>query len=337
MRQPGARDRPPPRPDPPLLRLRHARARAAQRAPGGGLVDPGAAAHARAADGRDRALHRGVLPARAAAPAAARRAAQRGSRRAAARDRSASSLLFRVVSHRKEQKEALRKEREERERKATRGQAAQAHGRLRRGRACWCRGGRGRAWWSLAGGERAAGTTTPPRRCSPTAAACPSSASSTSTAAARPPAASSRARRAAAWRPHHDPRRAGEVQHQPAHHRAGTTRSPADDGAYGEAPPDEELVHNLEHGRVIIWFKPSLPKDERADLKALFDEDTYQMVSCPAATCPTRWRRAPGTREPAPGGTGRLLRLRARSTPRILDALRAFRDEHRSNGPEPVP
>ena len=58
-------------------------------------------------------------------------------------------------------------------------------------------------------------------------------------------------------------------------------RVPADDGAYSTAPTDEQLVHNLEHGRVIIWFKPSLPEDERADLKALFDEDTYQMVLVP--------------------------------------------------------
>ena len=56
---------------------------------------------------------------------------------------------------------------------------------------------------------------------------------------------------------------------------------PADDGEYSDAPTDEQLVHNLEHGRVIIWFKPSLPRNERADLKALFNEDTYQMVLVP--------------------------------------------------------
>ena len=42
----------------------------------------------------------------------------------------------------------------------------------------------------------------------------------------------------------------------------GTSSVPADDGAYSTAPTDEQLVHNLEHGRVIIWFKPSLPKDD---------------------------------------------------------------------------
>ena len=32
---------------------------------------------------------------------------------------------------------------------------------------------------------------------------------------------------------------------------------------------------------MIIWFKKSLPEDQRANLKALFDEDSYQMVLMP--------------------------------------------------------
>jgi hypothetical protein len=111
---------------------------------------------------------------------------------------------------------------------------------------------------------------------------------------------------------------------------------PTDDAAFTEAPQDEELVHSLEHGRVIIWFKPSLPEEARANLKALYDADTYQMIMVPRrdmryAVAATAWNR-----EPEPNGTGRLLGCR-RYNERIFDALRAFRDEHRSNGPEPVP
>ena len=40
--------------------------------------------------------------------------------------------------------------------------------------------------------------------------------------------------------------------------------------------------------------------------------------------------------EPAPNGTGRLL-LCDKYGPKVFDAIRSFRDEHRSNGPEPVP
>ena len=59
---------------------------------------------------------------------------------------------------------------------------------------------------------------------------------------------------------------------------------PAEDGAYDTPPDIKELVHSMEHGRVIIWFKKSLPEDQRADLKALFDDDSYQMLLTPDPT-----------------------------------------------------
>jgi hypothetical protein len=111
---------------------------------------------------------------------------------------------------------------------------------------------------------------------------------------------------------------------------------PAEDGAYSEAPTDEELVHGLEHGRVIIWFKPSLPSDDRANLKALYDEDTYQMFLVPRRNMPYAVAATAWNGDPPPNGRGQLL-LCNELTPEIFDALRAFRDEHRSRGPEPVP
>ncbi len=111
---------------------------------------------------------------------------------------------------------------------------------------------------------------------------------------------------------------------------------PAEDGAYEESPDQKELVHTLEHGRVIIWFKPTLPEDDRANLKALFDEDTYHMVITPDKTmtpvvAATAWNRGP-----TDNGTGRTLTC-SKITPQTYDAIRAFRDEHRDNGPETVP
>jgi hypothetical protein len=113
-------------------------------------------------------------------------------------------------------------------------------------------------------------------------------------------------------------------------------QEPAPDGAYGDAPQDEQLVHNLEHGRVIVWFKPGLPEGERADLRALFDEDSYQMVMVPRRDMPYAVAASAWNRDPIPNGTGRLLTC-DRMTPEVFDALRAFRDEHRSNGPEAIP
>ena len=112
---------------------------------------------------------------------------------------------------------------------------------------------------------------------------------------------------------------------------------PADDGLYNGTPPrDTELVHEEEHGRVVIWVKPSLPRDARQQIRALFDEDSYQMVvverkNMPFAIAATAW-----SADPAPLGTGRTMGCPSWSE-NVIDALRAFRDEHRSNGPEPVP
>jgi len=113
--------------------------------------------------------------------------------------------------------------------------------------------------------------------------------------------------------------------------------TPAEDGAYDQAPNPKELVHTMEHGRMIIWFKKDAPEKTRADLKALFDEDSYQMVLTPDPTgmkyevAATAW-----TREPTPNGTGHLLGC-AKFDDKTMDALQAFRDEYRGNGPEAVP
>lgn len=111
----------------------------------------------------------------------------------------------------------------------------------------------------------------------------------------------------------------------------------APDGPYTEARDVKEFVHSMEHGRVIVWFRPSLPRDQRANLRALFEDDDYHMILTPDTTrmkyavAATAWNA-----DPVPLGTGRLLGC-ARLTPAAYDALQAFRDEHRDNGPEAVP
>lgn len=112
---------------------------------------------------------------------------------------------------------------------------------------------------------------------------------------------------------------------------------PAEDGAYDKPPDIKELVHSQEHGRVVTWFKKSLPAARRADLKALFDEDSYQMLLTPDPAkmkyqvAATAW-----TRQPTPDGTGHLLACE-KFNDKTLDALQAFRDEYRGNGPEAIP
>lgn len=113
-------------------------------------------------------------------------------------------------------------------------------------------------------------------------------------------------------------------------------QSPAEDGIYGDAPPDVTVPHAMEHGRVVFWVKPSLPEDTRADIAALVQDDDYQMLLIPRSNMPHAVAATAWNGEPAPGGTGRLL-LCDEVNNRTFDALAAFRDEHRSQGAEPVP
>jgi hypothetical protein len=111
---------------------------------------------------------------------------------------------------------------------------------------------------------------------------------------------------------------------------------PAQDGIYGDPPQDEELVHGMEHGRVIFWVKPSLPEDVRANIRALVEDDSYQMFLVPRANMPYAVAATAWDADPAPNGTGKMMTC-DRVDDQTYDALAAFRDEHRSQGPEPIP
>jgi hypothetical protein len=110
----------------------------------------------------------------------------------------------------------------------------------------------------------------------------------------------------------------------------------AQDGIYGDAPADEELVHGMEHGRVIFWVKPSLPEEQRQDIRALVEDDSYQMFLVPRANMPYAVAATAWNADPAPNGSGKLMTC-DQVNDKTYDALAAFRDEHRSQGPEPIP
>src|SRR5439155_23852378 len=113
-------------------------------------------------------------------------------------------------------------------------------------------------------------------------------------------------------------------------------QSPADDGAYSTAPPDVMVVHAQEHGRVIIWFKPSLPRSDRASIKALFDKEKgYHLLLVPRAGMPYQVAATAWNMNPQPLGTGLLMGCPTVQA-RTFDALKDFYDENQGNGPEPI-
>lgn len=103
---------------------------------------------------------------------------------------------------------------------------------------------------------------------------------------------------------------------------------PLTDGAFAGDVPAINSLHALEHGRVAIQYVPELPDAAQGQLLALFDESPAGMTLFPNETLPyevaaTAWRNTLGCES-----------FQGEPT---LAALRAFRDEYRGRGPEPVP
>jgi hypothetical protein len=107
---------------------------------------------------------------------------------------------------------------------------------------------------------------------------------------------------------------------------------PADDGIYdpGNAPAPENWVHTLEHGRIILQYKPGTPERVRSQLETLFNEDVqgrsgYHMVllenntEMDAQVAAVSWTRSITCDE---------------INDRTWDALRAFRDRFVDKAPE---
>lgn len=107
----------------------------------------------------------------------------------------------------------------------------------------------------------------------------------------------------------------------------------ASDGDYvGQgAPPAEKQVHALEHGRILIQYKPGLPKAQVDQLEAVFNEKAgpftpgqYALVFQNATSMPydvgaTAWTHVLGCKS---------------FNPKVFDAIRAFRTKYTLKGPE---
>jgi hypothetical protein len=99
---------------------------------------------------------------------------------------------------------------------------------------------------------------------------------------------------------------------------------PAEDGAYRTTPGNVHLVHSLEHGRIIVQYKPTISKRELARLKGLFDEDPYHMILVPNKRMPyevavTAWGHLAGC---------------DKMTDETFDVIRTFTERYRDKGPE---
>ena len=108
--------------------------------------------------------------------------------------------------------------------------------------------------------------------------------------------------------------------------------SAVDDAIYEEAPPAEQVVHGLEHGRIVVWVRPDASDELLGQIKALYDEDPYHVIVVPRSelkepVAVTAWQ--------APDN-GRILRC-AQPGDEMWDAIRAFKEQYRDKAPEFVP
>jgi hypothetical protein len=103
---------------------------------------------------------------------------------------------------------------------------------------------------------------------------------------------------------------------------------PAPDRAYTVAPPPENYVHSLEHGRIELQYRPGAPAAVREALMGVYREFTHHMLLFPNNTgmdyevAATAWKHRLGC---------------AHFNARVPEALRRFRDAYRDRGPENVP
>lgn len=99
---------------------------------------------------------------------------------------------------------------------------------------------------------------------------------------------------------------------------------PAHAGLYDKAPADGHLVHSLEHGAVILWYKPELPKADIATLKSIFDQTRGKTIMAPRQNMDT---------PVALTSWGRVLKLKTIDEKAIKD----FFDINIDRGPEQAP
>ena len=111
--------------------------------------------------------------------------------------------------------------------------------------------------------------------------------------------------------------------------------TPAEDGIYpADGPPDvEQSVHSLEHGRIIIQYKPGTPANQIAQLEAVAEEEVkgtggyhtlvfQNQTKMEPAIAVTAWRRS----------------LTCDTwNDQVFDAIRAFRRDRVDKGPEFIP
>jgi hypothetical protein len=105
--------------------------------------------------------------------------------------------------------------------------------------------------------------------------------------------------------------------------------SPGPWGVYSSAQPQERMLHNMEHGGIVIWYQPA--KLDAAGVAALQTYVNQQITTTQFKVILTPWRGADFGHPIAVTAWNWLLYLDTAN----VDAVRTFFDAHYAKSPEP--
>ncbi len=113
--------------------------------------------------------------------------------------------------------------------------------------------------------------------------------------------------------------------------------SPVDPGFYSDPLEPEQVVHNLEHGQIVIWYESDLPEEEKQLIEEIVSDDLLATVALPYnvpgddSYALTAWLAgAQGNEEDH--GTG-ILQTCDRVSQAAVDE---FRRDYQGKSPEPL-
>jgi hypothetical protein len=111
----------------------------------------------------------------------------------------------------------------------------------------------------------------------------------------------------------------------------------ADTGFYTSPVAEESLVHNQEHGQIVIWYNPDAPQGVKDDLEKATDEERiatttvpYDDIESPYNFALTAWEGGDGGEDDAGTGHTQFCELVSRQV------INDFRRAYQGNGPEPI-
>jgi hypothetical protein len=113
-------------------------------------------------------------------------------------------------------------------------------------------------------------------------------------------------------------------------------------GFYTVPVNPRQVVHNEEHGGVVLWWGPKVPQTTVAKLQSLYDSDGTGMFGTPYAqlgskVAITAWTGNPSHyQQDGDFGTGHIA-ICPHYTAATEKAFVAFRDAFRGHGPEGIP